>query len=208
MSERPTVSWVVSLLLGTLLAAAATGLTVGWMQRLFGPAASSAPASVGVATGAATGPSDERLPAAAPLPPPARSQARIFPWLPGPEADLPPDRLFERVDGAADALIAAGCERLVCWRVADPPAELDLLVFRDAAGAAGELRRDAGPGRTPGPGDEASVEPGSIYFRRGRAYVRLLADAGKRVPHGRLLDLAARLDAALSVAHDLNGSGS
>lgn len=172
MSDRPTLSWVVSLLLSTILAVIATALTVGWLNRMFGP--DLAPAAGVVAA------------------------AGLLPGFPEPLADLPPERFFERVDGAADALIAAGCVRLVHWHLPDLPADLELLVFRDEAGAAQVLGREIGPERTPGPGDEASVAPGSVYFRRGRIYVRLLAEAGQEPAGGRLAELAQRADAALA----------
>ena len=115
--------------------------------------------------------------------------------FPPPEADLPADRLEDRVDGAAEYLRQHGCRRLLAWRLSDPPADLELLVFGDAQGAKTVLARDAGPDRTPGPGDEASVADQSILFRRGSIYVRLIADPASQ---GLALPaVAARVDEAL-----------
>ena len=104
------------------------------------------------------------------------------------------------MDGAADALIAAGCRRLLFWRVEDPAAELELLIFDGAEGAAKVLDRDAGPGRDPGPGEEASVTDQSVFFRRGRFYVRILGDPTANPGRQRLLDLAGRADRGLPAA--------
>ena len=147
------------------------------------PSAPAAPATTAAATRPATVPD----PAAAP-------------GLPRPEADLPQDRLEERVDGAAAYLTSIGCRRLVYWRLPAPAADLELLLFDTPAGAAKALARDAGPDRTPGPGDEAQAAPQSIYFRRGPAYVRLLADPDAPAAPGALAPVAAKLDAYLAGA--------
>jgi hypothetical protein len=107
-----------------------------------------------------------------------RAPAGPLPGLPTPEADLSRDRLEERVDGAADALRVLGCRRLLHWRLAELPGDLELLVFDDARGAGTALARDAGPERTAGPGEEAHVSPQAAYFRRGFVFVRLLLDPG------------------------------
>lgn len=120
--------------------------------------------------------------------------------LPSPEQDLPPERLFERVNGAADALVAAGCGRLLYWRIDDPPAELEVLLFDRAEGAARTLARDAGTERHPGPGEEASVGGQSIFFRRGRLYARLYGDPDSPAAASALLALAHRVDRALQSA--------
>lgn len=98
--------------------------------------------------------------------------------LPAPEDTYSPERLFERVNGAADFLISLGCQQLSFWRLEDPPADLEILLFATGEGAGKALAQDAGPDRTPGPGDEAFVGGEAVFFRRGRAYVRLLADPG------------------------------
>ena len=105
--------------------------------------------------------------------------------------------MHERVNGAADALRAQGCGRLLYWRLEDPPAELELLIFNAEDGAAGVLAKDVGPERTPGPGDEASVGGGAIFFRRGSYYVRLLSAPGAAVDPDELLSLAVRVEAGL-----------
>jgi len=95
-----------------------------------------------------------------------------------PDADLPADRLEERVDGGADALRADGCRRLLHWRFETPPADAEALVFKTEEGARTVLAREAGAERTPGPGDEAQLSPQSAYFRRGSVYVRIFLDPG------------------------------
>ncbi len=95
-----------------------------------------------------------------------------------PDADLPADRLEERVDGGAEALRADGCRRLLHWRFETPPADAEALVFATVDGARTVLAREAGDERTPGPGDEAQLSAQSAYFRRGSVYVRIFLDPG------------------------------
>jgi len=123
--------------------------------------------------------------------------AGVWPGLPRDRADLPSERLEERVDGAADALRADGCRRLVYWRLERPPADAEALVFRTADGARAVLAREAGPGRTPGPGDEAQVSTEAVYFRRGSVLVRVFLDPGASPPPGELLARAGEIDRAL-----------
>jgi len=127
--------------------------------------------------------------------------------LPPPGEDYPADRLEDRVDGAADWLRGLGCTRLVVWRLTDPPADLELLVFAHARGASQALARDAGPGRDREPGDEASVGEQAILFRRGAVYARLLADPEATAEPARLLELAQRIDRALEEAARGSGEG-
>jgi hypothetical protein len=117
--------------------------------------------------------------------------------LPAPRADLPADRLEERVDGAADALRADGCRRLVHWRFERPPADAEALFFGAAEGARAVLEREAGPERTPGPGDEAQVSGQAVYFRRGAVLVRVFLDPGAAPPPGELVTRAEEIDRAL-----------
>jgi len=121
----------------------------------------------------------------------------VWPGLPRPLANLPSERLEERVDGAADALRADGCRRLVAWRFERPPADAEALVFRSADGARAVLEREAGPRRTPGPGDEAQVSEQAVYFRRGPVLVRVFLDPGVSPPPGELLARAGEIDRAL-----------
>lgn len=94
-----------------------------------------------------------------------------------PDKDLRPDHFHERVDGAAPALIALGCRRLLYFRLESPPADLEVLVFATADGAGEALSRDAGDARSPGlPGDEAWANEQCVFFRRGDVYVRLIGD--------------------------------
>lgn len=107
----------------------------------------------------------------------AAATPSAFAALP-PDADLPADRLEERVDGGADALRTDGCRRLLHWRFDTPPADAEALVFETADGARTVLAREAGNERTPGPGDEAQLAAQSAYFRRGAVYVRIFLDPG------------------------------
>ncbi len=175
MPENRRLGWLGGLLLSVPLVCILAWLIIGGMGRSFGPG--------GLSSGASGTPS------AAP--------SWILSGFPPPDGDYPADRLFERVNGAADALIAAGCGRLLFWRTEDPAAEMELLVFDGAPGAAAILARDAGPGRDPGPGEEASVTDQSVFFRRGRFYVRILGDPSDNPGRERLLDLAGRADRGL-----------
>ena len=123
--------------------------------------------------------------------------AGVWPGLPRPLADLPSERLEERVDGAADALRADGCRRLVHWRFERPPADAEALFFGTAEGARAVLEREAGPERTAGPGDEAQVSDQAVYFRRGAVLVRVFLDPGASPPPGELLARAGEIDRAL-----------
>ena len=100
--------------------------------------------------------------------------AGTVPGLPPPRADLPAERLEEHVDGAADALRADGCRRLVAWRFEQPPADAEALFFGTAEGARavlrarGRARAHARPRRR-GPG----VGAGRLLPARARARARL-----------------------------------
>jgi hypothetical protein len=123
--------------------------------------------------------------------------AGVWPGLPQHRADLPAERLEEHVDGAADALRASGCRRLVAWRFERPPVDAEALFFATAEGARAVLEREAGPERTPGPGDEAQVSAQAVYFRRGTALVRVFLDPGASATAGELLARAVEVDRAL-----------
>lgn len=181
MPQKRPFPWLKSLLLAAPLACLAVWLAVGGAKGSFSPDLPSSPGA------------EKSLPS----PQPAGSAPSFLAGFPPPEGDYPADRLFERVDGAADALIAAGCGRLLFWRMGDPAAEMELLIFDHSEGAARVLARDAGPGRDPGPGEEASVTDQSVFFRRGRFYVRILGDPAANPGRGRLLDLAGRADRGL-----------
>ena len=71
------------------------------------------------------------------------------------------------------------------WRFERPPADAEALFFGTAEGARAVLEREAGPERTPGPGDEAQVSAQAVYFRRG-------AGARARLPRPRGLAAARR----------------
>ena len=130
----------------------------------------------------------------APAPSPLSS---VFPGLPAPGEDLSADRLHERVDGAEDYLRAQGCVRMLAWELAEPKGSLEILLFSSPEGAGRVLAHDAGPKRTAGPGDEASADSQGVLFRRGKAYVRLIADPDAGAEPARLLAEAARVDRAI-----------
>jgi hypothetical protein len=131
--------------------------------------------------------------------PPDRSSGTYrLAGFPAPEQDLAADRLHERVNGAADSLRDLGCERLLYWKLGEPAADLELLAFDDVEGAGKALDRDVGPGRDTGPGDECSVGDNAIFFRRGRLYVRVIADPWASVSPDDLLTLARRVDRAIA----------
>jgi len=180
MAERRRRPLIMALLLAAPLLALAAWIVTGGLRRSFGPA----PAGAGGATATTTVPRIEGLGL--------------------PEADLPPDRFWERVNGAADTLIAGGCRRMLAWKTDDPRAEVEILVFETTAGAATFLERDAGVGRSSGgPGDEASIAPDSVFFRRGRHFVRVLAGpfapGSSAAGHdaAAITDLARNVDSAL-----------
>lgn len=118
-----------------------------------------------------------------------------------PAAEFPADRLEDRVDGGADALRAAGCQRIRYWRLETPPADAEALFFGTAAQARAALEREAGGARTGGPGDEAQVSEQAVYFRRGAVLVRVFPDPGGSAT-AELLRFTRRLDGALRQAHE------
>jgi hypothetical protein len=123
--------------------------------------------------------------------------AGVWPGLPQHRADLPAERLEEHVDGAAEALRASGCRRLVAWRFEKPPADAEALFFATAEGARAVLEREAGAERTPGPGDEAQVSAQAVYFRRGALLVRVFLDPGVTAGAGDLVARAQEIDQAI-----------
>jgi hypothetical protein len=167
-------AWIVA----PLLAAPLVALTAWVAHGLLTPPSSS--------DGGTAGPSSSRS-ALATLPP---------------DGDLPADRLEERVNGAAEALRADGCLRLLHWRFETPPADAEALVFQTEEGARTVLEREAGAERTPGPGDEAQLSPQTAYFRRGPVYVRIFLDPG--VPETPdLLQRAEEIDRVLAAGGSL-----
>ena len=116
--------------------------------------------------------------------------------FPPPELDLPAERLHEHVDGAEAALQALGCRRLLFWRMSSPSVELEILVFNTETGARSALDKDSGAARTKNvPGDEGWTNQQVVYFRRGTAYCRLIAD--QPGPVAGLSERAIRVDKAL-----------
>ncbi len=134
----------------------------------------------------------------APIPQPhPGGPAGVWPGLPQHRVDLPAERLEEQVDGAAEALRASGCRRLVAWRFEKPPADAEALFFATAEGARAVLASEAGPGRTAGPGEEAQVSEQAVYFRRGAVLVRVFLDPGATAPAGELAARAQEIDRAI-----------
>jgi hypothetical protein len=149
-----------------------------------------------VVWGALTPPHE--TPTGAPLPQPhPGGPAGVWPGLPQHRVDLPAERLEEQVDGAADALRASGCRRLIAWRFERPPADAEALFFASADGARAVLESEAGSARTPGPGDEAQVSEQAVYFRRGAALVRVFLDPGATDRGGELVARAEEIDRAI-----------
>ena len=176
MRRSGSFPWLVGLLLAVPLVALVSWLVTGGLSRSFGPDLSPSPVAGS----------------------PISSATPVLAGFSVPLGDFSAERLHERVNGAADALRAAGCGRLLFWRIEDPPAELELLVFAEPEGAARVLDRDAGPGRAPdGPGDERSAGDQAVFFRRGRFYARLYAQPGDLPAPGRLLEIAEKVDVAL-----------
>jgi hypothetical protein len=169
-------SWLVGLLLATPLLALTAWVVSGFAASDARPLAGAAPS---------------------PRPP----SPGVLPGLAAPTADLPEARFEEHVNGAADALRADGCRRLLYWRFEDPPADAELLVFRTAADARAVMETEAGPERTAGPGDEARLTEQSVYFRRGSVFVRLFLDPGAG-PYG-LVERANEIDRALAIGGPL-----
>lgn len=184
MSASRSRGLVAAVLLLVPLAAVAAILAYGGRNRAFGPREASVSTSARGGTGALLDGLAERT------------------------ADLPPERFHEQVNGAAEFLISIGATRIVAWRVAGPPeAFLELLEFRDEAGARRALEQDAGSDRTPGPGDEAWAGADSVMFRRGRRYVRLNAPGATGAGAAeRLAELAARIDERLRVPGPAGGA--
>ena len=149
-----------------------------------------------VVRGALKAPSRTSSDAPFPQPHPG-GPAGVWPGLPQHRVDLPAERLEEQVDGAAEALRASGCRRLVAWRFEKPPADAEALFFATAEGARAVLDREAGPGRTPGPGEEAQVSEQSVYFRRGSTLVRVFLDPGASAPAGEIVARAQEIDRAI-----------
>lgn len=123
--------------------------------------------------------------------------AGVWAGLPQHRADLPAERLEERLGGGAAALRAAGCRRLVHWRFERPPADAEALFFATDEAARAVLAREAGPARTPGPGDEAQASPRAVFFRRGSVVVRVSLDPGAEAGGGDLLARANEIDRSL-----------
>jgi hypothetical protein len=134
------------------------------------------------------------MPVSSSPPDPADAPAGSYP---PPQIDLPPSRLHERVDGAEPLLQSLGCRRLLYWRIAEPPADLEVLAFEKVDGARQALDRDAGSERTAGvPGDEGWANAQCVCFRHDTTYVRLIADAA--VSGEGLLEQARRVEEAIA----------
>jgi hypothetical protein len=106
---------------------------------------------------------------------------------------FPADRLYEYIDGDADRYLKAGIERALTsdYRYRGKiDAVADLFVMKDAAGAAAVLESQPANSSQPVPiGEAARLYPGTLMFRQGRFFVRMVAyNEGSDVP-GALLSL-------------------
>ena len=175
MPGRTPASWLVPILLSIPLLAVTAWVGVSWVRggRTAADPAIAAPAG---STGALA----------------------AVPGFPAPEVDLNKDHLEDRVDGAAEYLRGLGCTRLVYWRLTQPPADLELLVFGSPGAAAQALVHDAGAERTPGPGEEAQVSSQAVFFRRGPYFVRVFADPTAPADAAALVRRATDLDRVLA----------
>jgi len=102
------------------------------------------------------------------------------------------DRLYEYIDGDADRYLKAGVERALTsdYRHRGKiDAVADIFVMKDASGAAGLLESQPPNGSQPVQiGDAGRQYPGTLMFRQGRFFVRLVAyDEGPDVPGALLL---------------------
>jgi len=92
---------------------------------------------------------------------------------------FPPDRLFEYIDGDADRFLKAGVGQTLTsdYRYGDKiDAVADVFVMKDPAGATQVFESQPASGSQPVEiGDAARLYPGTLMFRRGRFFVRLVA---------------------------------
>jgi len=106
---------------------------------------------------------------------------------------FPADRLYEYIDGDADRYLKAGVERALTsdYRYRGTiDAVADIFVMKGTAGATGALESQPANGSQPVQiGDAARLYPGTLMFRQGRFFVRVIAyGEGADVP-GALLSL-------------------
>ncbi len=106
---------------------------------------------------------------------------------------FPADRLYEYIDGDADRFVKAGLERAFTsdYRYRDRiDAVADVFVMHGSPAAAQVFESQPAHGSEPAQvGDAARLYPGTLMFRKGRVFVRVVAyNEGLDVP-GALLQL-------------------
>ena len=108
---------------------------------------------------------------------------------------FPAERLFEYIDGDADRYLKAGVEHTLTsgYRYRNRiDAVADIFIMKDSTGAKDVFESQPTNGsETVAVGDAARLYPGTLLFRKGRFFVRLVAydDQGPDLP-GALLSLA------------------
>lgn len=111
---------------------------------------------------------------------------------PGATRMYPADRLYEYIDGDADRYTKAGVQQVVTsdYRYRDKmDAVADVFVMRDVPGAAAVYESySSNRSRPASVGDASRLYPGTLMFRRGRFFVRVVAyDEGPDVPDALLV---------------------
>lgn len=111
---------------------------------------------------------------------------------PGATRTFPADRLYQYLDGDADRYVKAGVQQAVTsdYRYRDKmDAVADVFVMRDVPGAAAVYESYPSNRSQPASvGDAARLYPGTLMFRRGRFFVRVVAyDEGPDVPDALLV---------------------
>ena len=131
--------------------------------------------------------------------------ARIFPlsnevqgWAKVSETrSFPPDRLYEYIDGDADKYIQAGVGQTLTadYRYGGKiDAVVDIFVMAQEQGATGVFESQPAIGSQPVRlGDAGRLYRGSVTFRKGRCYVRLVAFTDSAEVPSALLSLGAAI---------------
>ncbi|HEV2423338.1 MAG TPA: DUF6599 family protein [Terriglobia bacterium] len=115
---------------------------------------------------------------------------------------FPADRLYEYIDGDADRFVKAGAGQALTsdYRYrGKTDAVVDVFVMKDAAGSATVFESySSGGSQSPQLGDAARLYPGTLLFRRGRFFVRVVVydegpdAAGTLLSLGRAIDVRIR----------------
>lgn len=114
-----------------------------------------------------------------------------------PTRTFPADRLYEYLDGDADRYVKAGVEQVLTsdYRYRDKiDAVADVFVMKDAAGAETVFQSyPSSAGQPAQLGDAARLYPGTLMFRSGRFFVRIVAYGEGPDVAGALLSLGRAL---------------